>query len=80
MKSILVISNEAQAYPLIASTYKSGFTVDKAATKTEALELLRKRRCDLIFIDLDVLNNHEAEDNYKETLNNLSRSPQGFIF
>ncbi|MGD8948090.1 MAG: hypothetical protein PVI62_15600 [Desulfobacterales bacterium] len=32
------------------------------------MELLRKRRCDLVFIDLDVLNNQDSEENYKESL------------
>jgi len=68
MKSILVISNEEETYPLIASTYKSGFTVEKTANKTAALELLQKRRFDLIFIDLDVLNNQDSEENYKASL------------
>jgi DNA-binding NtrC family response regulator len=68
MKSILVVSNEEEVYPLIASTYKSGFTVERAANKTAALELLKKRRCDLVFIDLDVLSNRDFEENYKESL------------
>ena len=68
MKSILVVSSETETYPLIASTYKSVFTVDKTANKTAALELLRKKRCDLIFIDLDVLNNQDAGESYKESL------------
>jgi DNA-binding NtrC family response regulator len=68
MKSILVVSNEEETYPLIASTYKSGFTVAKAANRTEALELLQKRRFDLVFIDLDVLNNQDSEENYNASL------------
>ncbi len=68
MKSILVVSSEAQAYPLIASTYRSGFTVDRTTNKTAALALLQKKRSDLIFIDLDVLNNRDASENYKEAL------------
>ena len=68
MKSILVVTNEEKAYPLIASTYKSGFTVTKTANRTAALELLQKRRCDLIFIDLDVLNNQDSGENYKASL------------
>ena len=68
MKSILVVTNESEAYPLIASTYKSGFTVERAANRTAALELLQKRRFDLIFIDLDVLNNQDSGENYKESL------------
>jgi DNA-binding NtrC family response regulator len=71
MKSILVVSNEAQAYPIITSTYKSGYTVEKTTSKTGALELLQKRRCDLIFIDLDVLNNQDSKVNYKEALQPL---------
>jgi len=68
MKSILVVSSEAETYPLIASSYKSGFTVERTANKTAALDLLRKRRYDLIFIDLDVLNNQDSADNFKESL------------
>jgi len=68
MKSILVVTNEKKAYPLIASTYKSGFSVETTASKTAALELLQKRRCDLMFIDLDVLNNQDSGENYKESL------------
>ena len=68
MKSILVVGSEADTYPLIASTYKPGFTVEKTASKTAALELLRKKRYDLIFIDLDVLNNQDAGQSYKESL------------
>jgi len=68
MKSILVVSNEEETYPLIASTYKAGFTVEKTANKTAALERLQKRRFDLVFIDLDVLNNQDSEENYKASL------------
>ncbi len=68
MKSILVVSNKEEAYPLIASTYKSGFIVEKTADKTTALGLLQKRQCDLIFIDLDVLNNQDCGEDYKESL------------
>ena len=68
MKSILVATNEEEAYPLIASTYKSGFSVERTASRTAALELLQIKRLDLIFIDLDVLNNQDAGGNYKESL------------
>ena len=68
MKSILVVTNEDQAYPLISSTYTSGFTVERAVRKTEALDLLQKRRFDLIFIDLEVLNNQNSGQKFKESL------------
>jgi CheY-like chemotaxis protein len=59
MKSILVVSNEEEVYPLIASTYKSGFTVERAANKTAALALLKKKRCEMVLIDVDVIRNWE---------------------
>jgi len=68
MKSILVVAEEKEAFPLIASTYKSGFSVENTDRKTAALELLKKRRFDLIFVDLDVINNKKPEENYKESL------------
>ena len=68
MKSILVVSDEEETYPLIASTYKAGFTVEKTVNKTAALERLQKRRFDLVFIDLDVLNSQDSEENYKASL------------
>jgi DNA-binding NtrC family response regulator len=68
MKSILVVSNEEDAYLLIASTYQSGFSVERVSNKTAALELLQKRQCDLIFIDLDVLNGQNCGENYKASL------------
>jgi DNA-binding NtrC family response regulator len=68
MKSILVVSNKEEAYRLIASTYKSGFTVEKTTNRAEALELFPRRRFDLIFIDLDVLNNQDSGENDKESL------------
>jgi DNA-binding NtrC family response regulator len=68
MKSILVVSNEKEAYQLITSTYKSGFTVERATNKTAALEFLKKKRCDLVFIDLDFLNDQDSEGNYKKSL------------
>ena len=68
MKSILVVSNEEEAYPLIASTYKTGFTVERTTNKAAALELLEKKRCDLIFIDLDALNSQSSEENFNESL------------
>ncbi|MEE4264886.1 MAG: sigma-54 dependent transcriptional regulator [Desulfobacteraceae bacterium] len=69
MKSILVVTREEEAYPLIASTYKSGFTVERASSRAASLDLLQKRRFDLIFIDLDVLNNQDSGGNYNESLN-----------
>jgi len=68
MKSILVVSKEAPAYQLIQSAFKSNDTVENIEAKTSALELLQKKRYDLIFIDLKALNNNDADENYQEAL------------
>ncbi|UCD78265.1 MAG: response regulator, partial [Desulfobacterales bacterium] len=68
MKSILVISKEEHAYRLILSAFKSNDTVKKAEEKASALDLLKKKRFDMIFIDLKALNNIDAGENYQEAL------------
>ena len=68
MKSIIVVSSDEDVYGRIASTFRSVRTIDRAAQKAEALELLHKRRSDLIFIDLNALHNNGSEENYRESL------------
>jgi DNA-binding NtrC family response regulator len=68
MKSILVVNKEEQIYRLILSTFKSGCTVEKTAEKTAALELLQKKRFDLVFIDLNALKGKDPDVNYRELL------------
>ena len=68
MKSILVVSKEEHAYGLILSVFKSNDTVKKAGERTSALDLLHKKRFDMIFIDLNVLNNIDDGENYQEAL------------
>jgi DNA-binding NtrC family response regulator len=68
MKSILVVSREEHTYRLILSAFKSNDTVKKTEEKTLALGLLQKNRYDMIFIDLNTLNNKDAGENYQEAL------------
>ncbi len=68
MKSILVVSTDKEADRLIFSTFKPDYIVEKTTSKTAALELLKKRRFDLVFIDLRALNGHESEDSHGEAL------------
>ena len=68
MKSVLVVSNEEHAYRLILSAVKSKDTVEKIEQKALALSLLQKKRFDLIFIDLNALNNEVAGRSYREAL------------
>ena len=68
MKSIIVVSRDEEAYGRIAATFKSVCAIERAAEKEAALELLQKRRFDLVFIDLNALNNNGSEENYRESL------------
>ncbi|MGB5750264.1 MAG: sigma-54 dependent transcriptional regulator [Desulfobacterales bacterium] len=68
MKSILVVSSDKEAYRLIFSTFKPGYTVEKTSNKTAALELLNKKRFDLVFMDLSVLNGDASDDSHREAL------------
>jgi len=68
MKSILVVSKDEHVYRLILSAFNSKNTVKITAEKTPALELLQKKRFDVIFIDLKALNNQDAAENYQEAM------------
>ncbi len=68
MKSILVVSKEERAYSLVLSAFRSNDVVEKTDEHTAALELFHNKRFDLIFIDLNALNNHGSSDNYREVL------------
>lgn len=68
MKSILVVSKEQHPFPLILSTFGSKDVVETADERAAAFELLKTKRFDLIFIDLNVLNHHGSCGNYREEL------------
>jgi len=68
MKSIIVECQDEEAYHQIEATFQSSCTVQRTLEKNGALDLLQKRRFDLVFIDLNVLNNKDFEENYRELL------------
>jgi DNA-binding NtrC family response regulator len=68
MKSILVATSEQKLFHTIRSCFPSGYRVDCAPTKHRTVELLPKRRYDLIFIDLDILIEEVPDENYKEAM------------
>jgi len=72
MKSILVISEQPQVFQAIQACFRDdGYEVDKAGSKKHALDLLIKKRYDLIFIDLATLGEESLDENYKEALQPL---------
>jgi DNA-binding NtrC family response regulator len=68
MKSILVTTSEQKLFHTIRSCFPSGYRVDLAPTKHQAVELLSKGRYDLIFFDLDILIEEVLDENYKEAM------------
>ena len=68
MKSILVVGKEDHAYRLILSAFKSNGTVKKTEEKDLALDLLQKKRFDIIFIDLVTLNDNDGGEDYRQAM------------
>jgi DNA-binding NtrC family response regulator len=55
MKSVMVISEALDVFQTINSCFRSSQRVDRAFDKKRALDMLQKKRYDLIFIDLEIL-------------------------
>jgi DNA-binding NtrC family response regulator len=68
MKSIIVVCKDKEAHRQIEATFQSGCTVERTPEKSDALKLLQKKRYDLVFIDLNLLNNKDSDENYRELL------------
>jgi DNA-binding NtrC family response regulator len=68
MRSILVVSKEQEVFRTIHRCFGQGHTVNNAPTKDAALERLRKKRADFVFIDLVMLRGSASGDGYKAAL------------
>jgi DNA-binding NtrC family response regulator len=68
MRSILVVSKEQEVFRTIHRCFGQGHTVNNAPTKDAALERLRKKRADFVFIDLVMLRGSTSGDGYKAAL------------
>ncbi|RJP25466.1 MAG: sigma-54-dependent Fis family transcriptional regulator [Candidatus Abyssobacteria bacterium SURF_5] len=68
MKSILVISQEAETIGQVQSCFRAGYKVASAADKAAAFELLRKKRHDFILIDIEILRDSTTGEGYKAAL------------
>lgn len=89
MKSILVATNEPKLLQTLRSCFPSDHVLQQASSKNQAVELLSKRRYDLIFIDIDILLEEIPDENYKEALQPFRKlyptieivvmAPQGLI-
>jgi DNA-binding NtrC family response regulator len=68
MRNILVVSKQQDAFRTLNASFGKGYSVERASTKDAALERLRKKRSDFVFIDLEFLRTSGAGDGYKAAL------------
>ncbi len=68
MKSILVVSSEEETFSKIRSCFPSTHRIAQSAHKQGALDTLSKKRYDLVFIDITMLNESLQADGYKSAL------------
>lgn len=55
MHRILVVTKDPDCFLFIQSCFRSGYKVEKAVDKGQALEILKKKRFDFLFIDINFL-------------------------
>ena len=68
MKAILITTSEQKLFRTIRSCFPSEYRVESATSKQQALDLLSKKRFDLVFIELNILTASVPDENYKEAL------------
>jgi DNA-binding response OmpR family regulator len=55
MKSILVLSRSETTFLEITATFKTQYKVDHAISVNSALEIIKKKSHDFLFVDLEML-------------------------
>jgi DNA-binding NtrC family response regulator len=68
MRSILVISNEQKVCGSISSCFDTRYKVSVALNADAALDALKKRRYDLIFVDLEILRRSGSGNGYRAAM------------
>ena len=68
MRSILVISNEQKVCGSISSCFDARYKLSVALNADAALDMLKKRRYDLIFVDLEILRRSGSGNGYKAAM------------
>jgi len=65
MRYILVVSRKQEVFRTIYTCFRHGHRVDKASTQDAAMEMLRKKRYDFVFIDVEILKESVPGNGYK---------------
>ena len=68
MRSILIVSGQQEVFRAINRCFGPGYKVNTASNTDAALDTLRKRRYDLIFIDLEILRGSASGNGYKAAM------------
>jgi len=68
MKTVLVVSNHQDVFRALKASLGKGYIVEHASTKDAAMEMLRKKRSDIVFIDLGILRESAKSNKYKAAL------------
>jgi len=68
MNSILVVAKLQNTFRTLHSCFQSQCKVAKASDKNSALDMLKKRRYDFVFYDLEILKESVSENDYKTAL------------
>jgi len=68
MRDILVILKNQEAFHTLHACFRQEHRVDKASTQDAAMEMLRKKRYDFVFIDVEILRESVPGNGYKEAL------------
>jgi len=68
MRYILVVSTEQEVFRTIYTCFHQGYRVDEAPNKDAAMEMLRKKRYDFLFIDVEILRETVSGNGYKAAL------------
>ncbi|MFW6147459.1 MAG: sigma-54-dependent transcriptional regulator [Thermodesulfobacteriota bacterium] len=68
MKTVLVVSNQQDVYRALKASLGKEYRVDNASTRDAAMEMLKKKRSDMIFIDLLLLGAPAGRGGYQAAL------------
>jgi DNA-binding NtrC family response regulator len=68
MRDILVVLDNKEAFQALHTCFRQGHRVDKVSTQDAAMEMLRKKRYDFVFIDVEILRESLPGNGYKAAL------------
>ncbi len=68
MRAILVLSKRETTFQEITATFRNIYKVDRAFTTTAAVDIIRKKDHEFLFIDLEILQESVSDNGYKSAL------------